>query len=362
MLPRMSDSDMVQLEGGNLRAYINRSISEGPDEQLEREVRSDLSFLFDDFGAKVVTNHFLPGIGNSILIIETRNLRIQFMQSFGQVRSKIAPSHMPDDWKDLTLALMAVKAETKFDSKSNFASLQEQGEWLKQEIPRLNDAFSRSQYAETSLRIKQAAWVGVVTFSTGSRKPPSLSLRLLRPPLKLLARLIRFAFRPQRKRLALEPLGSDEGFLIRVKEDWSFLFREHSAKVSSSGYFYSFGNACVTLAAENLRIRVIRDRGDILTEVASDHAPWHWYPMDAALSVATTQEDSVSSPSLPWPPAKLTDRVQAHFSALVQAFSVESYPSTRRKLSAIAEARQADFIRRMSNPPPAGSSGSLSLH
>jgi hypothetical protein len=321
-----------------LRTITNKIAAKGPDEQLEKQVRRDLSFLFTNFGARVVSNRWLPGIGNSELIVEVKHLRFCFIQAWGSLRVSVAPSHAPEEWRDLTVMLMAVRTEVDFDSKPEFGSLAEQAEWLRQDLDRLDEACSRERFAGTLRKANEAWKVGLVVWGHPPSYRPGFGVRCLRvfarviiPPFKLLAWIYRLVF--PRKKNRFEPIGSDETFVEKVREDLSFLFAEHGARITSSGYYWSFGNACVAVDAGNLRIRAVRDRGCVSYDFAALVAPWLWNSVERGVMSVNMKDNVIpSSPSL-WSVRRLAE----YFDELSEACSAERFPQMRRNLELIRD-------------------------
>jgi hypothetical protein len=322
----------------SLRTITNNIPTKGPDEQLEKQVLRDLSFLFTNSGASVVSNRWLPGIGNSELIVEVKHLRFRFIQGWGSLQVSVAPSHTPEGWRELTVMLMAVRTEVDFTSKPEFGSLAEQAAWLRQDLDRLDEACSQERFAGTVLKAKEAWKVGFVVWGHPPSYRPSFGVRCLRifarliiPPFKVFAWIYRLVF--PRKKDRLEPIGSDETFVEKVREDLSFLFAERGARITSSGYYWSFGNACLAVDAGNLRIRAIRDRGFVSYDFAALVLPWLWNPIDRGVMAMNMKDNKIPpSPSL-WSIRRLTE----YFDELSEACSVERFPQTRRNLELIRD-------------------------
>jgi hypothetical protein len=328
----------------NLHTITDKIAPRGPDEPLEQEVRKDLSFLFTDFGARVISNRYLPGIGNSELVFEAKTLRFKAVQDWGRIRVSIAPSHAPEDWKDLTHAMMAVRTEVNFESRPEFGSLFEQGEWLRADFTRLEEAFSTGRYPETLVRIKESWKAGAIVWSMPSTYRPSLKIlcirfvaKLLIIPFKMIAWVFRLFF--PRKKDRFYPIGSDQAFVKKVREELSFLFTDHGARIISSGYFSSFGNACVTIDAGNIRLRAMRDRNFVSYDFAALAAPWFWNSIERGV-VAMKMKDGVIPPApFPWGIRRLSE----YFTELSGACSAENFPQVKRNLELIREASRKEF-------------------
>jgi len=69
-------------------------------------------------------------------------------------------------------------------------------------------------------------------------------------------------------------------FLETVREAFKNLLDRDLLRIESSATDnQAFGNAVVLLAGQNLRLRVIRDRGETFAEAASGSDPDDWFPL-----------------------------------------------------------------------------------
>lgn len=74
-------------------------------------------------------------------------------------------------------------------------------------------------------------------------------------------------------------------FLQAVTEAFESLLTRGLLNIESSDYdAQAFGNAVVILTGRNLRIRVIRDRGEILADAASSGYPDDWFPLERVVN------------------------------------------------------------------------------
>ena len=81
-------------------------------------------------------------------------------------------------------------------------------------------------------------------------------------------------------------------FIESVMEAFKSLLSRGLLRVESSAHDpHAFGNAVVVLVGENLRVRVISDRGDTFAEAASRVDPQNWFPLQRVI-----QALGVSSP------------------------------------------------------------------
>jgi hypothetical protein len=70
-----------------------------------------MSFLFDRYGASVISNLYFPdAFGNAILIIQTRVMQLRVVRDRDEVRVDVASLQNPAEWVDSAFALAAIEA------------------------------------------------------------------------------------------------------------------------------------------------------------------------------------------------------------------------------------------------------------
>ena len=326
---------------------IDKRVPIGPDEQLEEQVRQDLSCLFSDFGGRVTSNRHLPGIGNAAIIIEADNLRFRIVKNCAQIRFTMAPSRNSRDWKNVGVVLWDFADRPSFDFVP--ISLAEAGERLRPELAQLNDAFSKAQHRITERRLKQTAKMRLAGVRTRPkyRSSPVFAVvdflaPVLRPGLKLIAEIFHSIFPGTRN--ANEPSGSNETFLKQVKEELAFLFSDYGAEIiSSCYYYYSFGRSCVALDAGNLRLRLREDRGSLGADFAALQEPWISWSVSYGLTVINTKDGLIPQRLSFRTVRQLAEILQPKFRDLSQSLSAENYAETKHRLELIKEASKKAY-------------------
>jgi hypothetical protein len=130
-------------------------------------------------------------------------------------------------------------------------------------------------------------------------------------------------------------------------QDLAFLFSDHGAKiVSNFKYPASFGNAIITIEAGNLRLRVIRDRRDLLVDVAPIHSPGERADfIQMALMTLDMGTERLSKPS--WETLQdLAQLLEPKYNALQEAYSISGYPATKRNLQVVHHDRRSEWTNR----------------
>lgn len=105
-----------------------------------------------------------------------------------------------------------------------------------------------------------------------------------------------------------------------------------------------FGNAIVVLAGGNVRLRLVRDRGEVSADAACAAAPEDWAPLERMLAAVGVADSPPEGQTSPQAAASLAER---HFDALSAGLSPERRAATRRKLADLARARTEDVLRNL---------------
>lgn len=120
--------------------------------------------------------------------------------------------------------------------------------------------------------------------------------------------------------------------------------REPSAYAPSS-----FGDAVVVLATPDLRIRVVRDRGQTSIDVANRRESDQWWMLPDILAVAKARGghigcDDVEANDL----RSQCDAMASCYSTIVALFADDQWSSTKNELEAIVARRRNRLLRRLS--------------
>jgi hypothetical protein len=108
----------------------------------------------------------------------------------------------------------------------------------------------------------------------------------------------------------------------------------------------AFGNAAVVLAGNNVLLRLRRDRGDVLADVASPTSPDDWAPLERtlmAVGVSAAPAEGLVSP------VGVAALLEEHFAALNAGLSGDRLPETRARLAEIKRFKVAEAKRRLTS-------------
>lgn len=128
-----------------------------------------------------------------------------------------------------------------------------------------------------------------------------------------------------------------------VAEQLPWLFQDFGFRVVEDDFDpKSFGNSFVTLESPALRVRFIRDRGQVSAEIASGSEPRMWWNLEhvCELIAGRSVEPGFELSSV-------SALLRNNLPALMEALG-PNFPETKRELERRAEERKRSFLRRFS--------------
>lgn len=132
-------------------------------------------------------------------------------------------------------------------------------------------------------------------------------------------------------------------FLQAVTEAFRGLLDQGLLSVESSKYDdQAFGNAVVVLAGTNLRVRLLRDRGDVFAEAASALDPDNWYPLQRAIRAVGTS----SPPEGLLTPVDAAKLVERHLKDLEKGLGSTCIDQTKTALADLERFATKRFMDR----------------
>jgi hypothetical protein len=130
-------------------------LSKEDDERLAQEIRSNLSFLFDDYGARIVPDETLKHprpFDYAVVIVSLDELSFRFIRGRGEFRVQVVPNRTPSVWEDLPLVLAMVDAEFE---RREFSSFLDVAASLKHRMKLLQEAFSADRCPELQQQLSE---------------------------------------------------------------------------------------------------------------------------------------------------------------------------------------------------------------
>jgi hypothetical protein len=123
--------------------------------------------------------------------------------------------------------------------------------------------------------------------------------------------------------------------LQAIAPDYAFLLDEGFAVESASEDAREFGNAVVVARGQGIRIRFIRERGDLFIDLRTEASPWY------------SLNDVLECLQLPRGPVSATPR-QAFREVIRFLNDPARFEPARGHLDALRKSRTEDLIRRLS--------------
>lgn len=106
----------------------------------------------------------------------------------------------------------------------------------------------------------------------------------------------------------------------------------------------AFGNAVVVLTGGNVRIRLVRDRGDVFADATSASFPDDWAPLERILMAVGAPQ---VRPEGLLTPDEAANLVEQHFSVLDAGLSGDRLNETRTRLAELKLFKTAEAMRRL---------------
>jgi hypothetical protein len=115
-----------------------------------------MSFLFERYGASVVSNHYFPNaFGNAIVVIRTQKLKLRVVRDKDEVRVDIAPLDEPEEWVDCAFALAAIESVAGNYRFSLDRAITSIARHLDPQFDLLQEAFAPDLYSFTKQKIAE---------------------------------------------------------------------------------------------------------------------------------------------------------------------------------------------------------------
>ena len=126
---------------------------------------------------------------------------------------------------------------------------------------------------------------------------------------------------------------------------FAFVAMPPGPRISDSSYDPdSFGNAVIELDGDAVRIRVTRDRGQLLVDLAPP-ASGEWFDEEVVLQLVDAGDVAGDLAAGEWRAlAPSADAIRRHFPAIVERFGHERWPQTRTELKALQSRRARELF------------------
>ena len=105
-----------------------------------------------------------------------------------------------------------------------------------------------------------------------------------------------------------------------------------------------FGNSIIELGGDTMRIRVIKDRGQIFVDIASPVDPDNWYFLERILEAVGSKTETPMNPDSPETLELSAKLIERHLDAIQAGLSAQNYHKTKAILHTIAQAAVARLL------------------
>jgi hypothetical protein len=150
----------------------NKQVALRNQRELEQDVRSSLSFLFDEQNGCVIPNRgvpFPPGFDYAFVTVAVDDVLFRFCRGRGDLDIRVAAKNAPNDLYDLSIVLALMETENSDPQRWNFATLPQASRLLRPKMDRLKHAFDGAAArdlkqrladvrASDQIAIRQAEW------------------------------------------------------------------------------------------------------------------------------------------------------------------------------------------------------------
>jgi hypothetical protein len=135
--------------------WLDKRLARRHDRLLVEEIREDLEFLFNEFGAQVVPNEkeTPPYFDWAQATVVTDDLRFSFTRDRGMIFANVAPKRSPNDWQELSAVLTVITMTDGSEREVEFTRLPTIAAELKPQMARVTDALSEGNFKQTMERV-----------------------------------------------------------------------------------------------------------------------------------------------------------------------------------------------------------------
>jgi hypothetical protein len=139
----------------HLRDSYKKLLPIGSDAELEKAVEREFAFLFEKHGARISSNGRLGIMDFASVSVDVGNLRLCAARDRGYVGVSVSPLHSIRNSHDLGVALIVVQPGTETRDSKPSSILRGAAARLEPNFPKLNEAFSESQFPATNLKLRE---------------------------------------------------------------------------------------------------------------------------------------------------------------------------------------------------------------
>jgi hypothetical protein len=123
---------------------------------------------------------------------------------------------------------------------------------------------------------------------------------------------------------------NQEDWLTKIKELFSFLFKEYGFQLIEFEKSESFGDVLVTIESKDFRLRFVRDRGQTFIDICPFIGFQEWFDLNIVRMLIQGIDDTKSDEII-----KLQNFLKQNYSKIKELFGQENYLKTKEQLEKV---------------------------
>jgi hypothetical protein len=132
--------------------WLDKKLVNRSNRHFEDDIRRQLSFLFDDFHARVVLNEKEPppSFDFALITLSAKDLMFQIFRDRGAITMRVSSPRIPNDWHEVSSVLNVMDVGVE---RQTFSNLHDLERIVQPHMKELRAAFSEACYPEVKLRL-----------------------------------------------------------------------------------------------------------------------------------------------------------------------------------------------------------------
>ena len=132
--------------------WLDRRLARQNEQRFADDIRSHLSFLFTDYGARIIPNQgtpFPPSFDGAYVTVAVGALQLRFVRGRGDFSVRVASEHAPQHWEDFRLVADDIGEWDTYQSRYYSSSLETFEGVLLPRLAGLQEALSKDRFETT---------------------------------------------------------------------------------------------------------------------------------------------------------------------------------------------------------------------
>ena len=132
--------------------WLDRRMARQSEQRFADDIRTYLSFLFTEHGARIIPNEgvpFPPPLDGAYVTVAVGPLRLRFIRGRGDFSVRVASEFAPQDWEDFCLVADGISEWDTSRPQPYSYSLETFEDVLRPRLARLQEALSKGSFEAT---------------------------------------------------------------------------------------------------------------------------------------------------------------------------------------------------------------------